>query len=351
MQQIETNLIITNILNSMSPDLDDKQFSKLKGELYIYLHDVTIIQNTYEVAPTVQNNDTEKLKYFAASLRVSEKSENTIKQYIDGVMKLRNFIGKNLDDISTMDIKYYLASSQKTNNWKDTTLMNNINYIRAFYKFLVKEDIIVKNPMDKIESVKIKKKKKETFTPTDMEKLREVCRGDHRDIALIELLISSGIRVNELVQLKWKDIDFQELKFVVLGKGGKERAVKFTEKARYHLLEYYKERKERENRNDAEMSERPVIAHKKHSPKTGDYEGLECNGVRNVVGKLGKAANVSTKTHPHKFRRTFATEAINKGMTLETLRILMGHENYDTTLGYAEINNETVDMAYKKIMG
>lgn len=332
----------------MSTDLDNDQMVKLKNILWINFADITISKTTYDLAETVEGNDTQKIRYFQAALRIKKLSEGSIKQYVDAARKLREYWGKNFADISSMEIEAYLAIRKQENHWKDSTLQNNINYLRTFYGFLVKKDLIVKNPMDKIDSVKQEKRQKETFSIIEFERLREACAGYPRDMALIELLYSSGIRVNELVQLKWKDIDFEHMKFIVFGKGAKEREVLFNDRCKYYLLEYLEERMEREGRSRSEMMERGLIAGKKRDKITKDFEPCTSDGIRVILKRIAKRANVSSKANPHKFRRTFATDAINHGMPLETLSKLMGHENLDTTLIYAKVNDESVTQAYRK---
>lgn len=348
MQKISTNFIITNILTAMSPDLNDDQMGKLKNTLCINFADVEITKNEYELAESIQGNDMEKLQYFKAAMRIKKLSEGSIKQYINAATKLRDYWCKNFEDISSIEIEAYLARKHQENHWRDTTLQNNMNYLRTFFSFLVKKELIKKNPMDKIDPVKLEKREKETFSIVELEKLKKAAAGSKRDRALIEILYSSGIRVNELVQLKWKDIDFDHMKFTVFGKGSKEREVLFTEKCRFYLIEYLEERMEKEGRTRDEMMDRGLIVGKKHDKITKDIEGVSVGGVRDILRRLAKEAGIHTKYNPHKFRRTFATDAINNGMPLETLKKLMGHENYETTLVYAKINDDSVNMAYRK---
>ena len=348
MQEISTNYVITKILNSMSRDLSDLQLTKLKNTLWINFSDIVFTKNSYDLATTVEGNDSEKLKYFQATLRIKKLSEGSIKQYIDAAMKLRNHWQKNFADISSMEIEAYLAIKQQENNWKDSTLQNNINYLRNFYGFLKRKELIDKDPMEKIESVKLEKRQKEVFSVIEFEQLREACAGCPRDMALIEILYSSGIRVNELVQLKWKDIDFEHMSFVVKGKGAKDREVLFNDRCKYYLLEYLEERMKIEGRTRYEMMERGLIAAKKRDKVTKDFEACKTVGIRSILNEIADRAAVSSKSNPHKFRRTFATDALNHGMPLETLSKLMGHEKLDTTMIYAKVNNESVTQAYRK---
>ena len=350
MPKISNNYIITNILTAMSPDLDDAQMIKLKNTLWINFADVEIVKNEYSLAESVQGNDLQKIRYFEAAMRIRKLSDKSIRQYTDAAMNLRNYWSRDFADITSMEIEAYLAQRQQDKKWKDTTLQNNINYLRTFYAFLSKKDLIDHNPMDKIDSVKLEKHEKETFSVVELEKLKKACGKSKRDLALIEILYSSGIRVTELTNLKWKDIDFDHLKFIVFGKGSKEREVLFTEKCRYYLLEYLEDRMKIEGRTRDEMMERSLIAGIKHDRVTKDFEGVTASGIRDILRNIAKRAGVNSRSNPHKFRRTFATDAINNGMPLESLRRLMGHESYETTLLYAKVNDDSVNMAYRKTM-
>lgn len=348
MSEINVDVLITNVLNSMSGTLTDEQLKKLKDNLYINLHDIEISNKCYDLAETIQENDTKKMEYFIASSKVDNLSMGTIKQYIDSANKLRLFVGKNFKNITAIDIRFFLASYQKDHNWKDSTVQNNIRNLRAFFGFLYKEEIICKNPMDKIKSVKLNKPIRTAFSAIEMERLRLACRGNSRDIALIEFLNCTGLRVSELCTLKWCDLDMSRLRFTVNGKGNKERDVLFTEKAGFYLLRYLDERMTVECRTKEEIMDRPLFAEKKRNKHTKDYDALTDDGIRYLLKKIGKDAKIN-EIYPHKFRRTFATDAINKGMPLEELRILMGHSQYDTTLIYAQIKTSRIENTYRML--
>lgn len=346
MEQINNEILISNICMGMMNTLDDDQLKVLKNTLQIQLHDVEVTTKKYELVESIQQNDLIKLNYFENSLKVAKYSEGTILQYMRTIKLLRSFVAKDFEKITGADIKYYLAYNQQEKNWKDNTLKNNIHYLSAFFRFLEKEDLIQKNPMIKVDAVRSEKVIKESFTSEEMERLRKAARDDARSTALLEFLYATGIRINELCQLTWGDIDTRHLSLKVRGKGNKEREVLFSEKAAFHLDEYFSERMKIENRSREDMLARPLFSDKRKDPETHDYEALENNGVRTILKKLGNKAHVN-KVHPHRFRRTFATDAINRGMPLEQLRVLMGHNNYDTTLGYAKVNNKQVVQSYR----
>lgn len=346
MSEISTDIIITNILNGMMPCLEDEQLKQLKEILYIQLHDVELFNKCYDLVETIQDNDTAKLNYFEASMRIGKFSDNTIAQYIREAKHLRNFIGKNFADITTIDIKFYLASNQKDHHWKDSTIQTNIHYLNAFYNFLYKEEIISKNPMLKIDKIHPEKVIKQPYTVIEMEQMRIICRNSVRDMALIEFLNATGIRVGELIKLKWRDIDMMHLSFIVHGKGNKEREVKFSEKAGFYLLRYMDARMTNEKRTKEEIMDRPLFVSIRRNKKTKDYEALSVRSTEDIIKRISIKAGVE-EAFPHKFRRTFATNAINSGMKLEDLMVLMGHNQYDTTLGYAQIKSARVEQAYR----
>lgn len=346
MSEICTDAVITKILNGMMDSLDDKQLRQLKDQLYICLHDVDLVKQKYELAESINDSDIIKLNYFASSLRIAKYSENTINQYLRTAKILRGFIGKDFDKITSADVKFYLAYNQKENKWADSTMLNSIHYLSSFFNFLQEEEYILKNPMIKITRVKAEKVVKNGFTPAEMEKLRLAAREEPRNAALIEFLYASGIRVNELSTLKWGDIDIKHKKLIVRGKGNKEREVLFSEKAEFYMRRYFEERMQKENRSPEEMIERPLFANAKRSPETKDFEALQNNGIRYILNQIGDRAGVK-KVHPHKFRRTFATDAINRGMPIEQLKTLMGHNSYDTTLIYANIKDNKIEQSYR----
>lgn len=346
MSEISVDILIANVINGMVSSLDDKQLKKLKDQLYIQLHDVDISGKKYELSEAISENDMMKLQYFEASMKISKHSDGTIEQYLRSARMLRNFVQKNFNDIKAADIKYFLAYHQQHNGWSDNTVKNNMHNLQAFYKFLMKEELIRTNPMLKIDAIKCEKVIREVFSSAEMEKIRMSCRHLPREAALIEFLYATGIRVDELVRLKWKDIDVRHMDFIVRGKGNKQREAEFNERAGFYLLRYFEERMKIERRTRDEMLERPLFARRKKDPVTKDYEAVSDNGIRHILSEIGKAAGVE-HIHPHKFRRTFATDAINRGMPLEHLMILMGHEQHDTTLRYAQIKSGRVNQSYR----
>lgn len=347
MSEINTEILISNILNGMMGVLDDSQFNKLKDVLYIQMHDIEVTNKCYDLVASIQENDFMLLEMFVGDLRIAHKSEKTIAQYTRTIMKLRNFIGKNFADISSMDIRYFLAYHQRERKWKDRTVQNTIHYIQPFFNFMVKEEVIIKNPMNKVEHVKVEEVIKKPFSRMELEAIRDACRNDLRVTALVELLLSSGIRVGELVKLKWNDLDYYRLRFMVHGKGAVERETLFNERASYSLQKYFKYRMEKENLTSEELMQKSIFVAARRDRKTKNYEGLEDDGVRHILNCLSAKSGVSD-IHPHRFRRTFATELYKNGMVVDQIQKLMGHKQTDTTMIYIKVDLTSIDYAYRK---
>jgi site-specific recombinase XerD len=193
----------------------------------------------------------------------------------------------------------------------------------------------LKSPVRRIHKIKTSTPVKETYSDDEMERLRDSCKNI-RDLATIELLASTGMRVGELVLLNIEDIDFNERECIVLGKGDKERIVYFDARAKLHLLEYLKSRSDVNKALFASL----------RSP----YNRLGIGGIELIIRKLGRSIGIK-KCHPHKFRRTMATVAIDKGMPIEQVQRLLGHEKIDTTLHYAMVKQSNVKNAHRKYLG
>jgi len=344
--QLNTESFILAVCNGMSLALDKDEMKLLKDQLYINLHDVVLVKNNYDLVETGEDNDVAKTKYFTASKKISGKSDNTIKQYVRTAWKLRDFVGKNFADISAMDIRFYLAKGQQDSGWKTSTIENTMCYLSVFFGFLQKEGYIKENPVARIETVKEEYRLKEPFTASEMEKIRGYAINDVRQIALVEFLYATGVRVSELCSLKWKDIGVFDHKIKIVGKGRKERIVYFSEKAAYHLGRYADQRMRAEGRTMNELLERPLFAQLKKDGKTEDYEAISTDGVRYILNQISRGSGVKD-IHPHRFRRTFATDALSKGMKLEELKEILGHADCETTLVYARVKERNVEHSYR----
>ncbi len=317
---------IVSVLNEMSEYLSIAQMKKLQ-EVIIK----TFAEN--EVAKIDISND-EFLKMFLAAKRIEGCSDRTINYYEATVAHLLSQIEVNVRKITTEEIREYLSNYQKRNNCSNVTIDNIRRNISSFFSWLEEEDYILKSPMRRIHKIKTKTVVKNVISDEEIEKLRDNCR-EKRDLAIIDLLYSTGIRVGELVNLNIDDIDFEGRECVVYGKGDKERRVYFDAKAKIHLKEYIESRTDRNKALFVTLD--------------APYDRLKISGVEIRLRKLGRRLHL-TRIHPHKFRRSMATRAIDKGMPIEQVQKILGHSQIDTTMQYAMVNQSNVKTAHQKYM-
>ena len=317
---------IVSVLNEMSEYLSIAQMKKLQ-EVIIK----TFAEN--EVTKIDISND-EFLKMFLAAKRIEGCSDRTINYYEATVEHLLSQIEINVRKITTEEIREYLSNYQKRNNCSNVTIDNIRRNISSFFSWLEEEDYILKSPMRRIHKIRTKTVVKNVISDEEIEKLRDNC-GEKRDLAIIDLLYSTGIRVGELVNLNIDDIDFEGRECVVYGKGDKERRVYFDAKAKIHLKEYIESRTDRNKALFVTLD--------------APYDRLKISGVEIRLRKLGKRLHL-TRIHPHKFRRSMATRAIDKGMPIEQVQKILGHSQIDTTKQYAMVNQSNVKTAHQKYM-
>lgn len=276
----------------------------------------------------------EYLQLFLDAKRIEGCSERTIQYYSVTVDKMLQKIQTPVRKISTEEIRKYLVDYQKINDCSKVTVDNVRRNISSFFSWLEEEDYILKSPMRRIHKIKTKQPVKEIISDEAIEMLRDHCQCP-RDLAMIDLLYSTGIRVGELVNLNISDVDFEARECVVFGKGDKERRVYFDAKAKLHLLNYLSERKDNN----------PALFVTLDAP----YDRLKISGVEIRIRTLGRKLNME-KIHPHKFRRTMATRAIDKGMPIEQVQKLLGHSQIDTTMQYAIVNQTNVKTSHQKFI-
>lgn len=317
---------IVSVLNEMSEYLSIAQMKKLQ-EVIIK----TFAEN--EVTKIDISND-EFLKMFLAAKRIEGCSDRTINYYEATVTHLLSQVEVNVRKITTEEIREYLSNYQKRNNCSNVTIDNIRRNISSFFSWLEEEDYILKSPMRRIHKIKTKTVVKNVISDEEIEKLRDNCR-EKRDLAIIDLLYSTGIRVGELVNLNIDDIDFEGRECVVYGKGDKERRVYFDAKAKIHLKEYIESRTDRNKALFVTLD--------------APYDRLKISGVEIRLRKLGRRLHL-TRIHPHKFRRSMATRAIDKGMPIEQVQKILGHSQIDTTMQYAMVNQSNVKTAHQKYM-
>jgi len=318
------------VLQRMLPYLDNAQAKTLEQTLEAVLGKYLEDKPDKDVT-----SSQELLQKFLEAKRIEGCSEKTLTYYQNTINRMLTQIGKEVMHIMTKDLRSYLTDYQKQNDLSRVTIDNVRRILSSFFSWLEDEEYLIKSPIRRIHKVKTTSSIKETYSDEDLEKMRDSC-VEKRDLALIDMLASTGMRVGELVLLNQSDIDFNERECKVLGKGNKERIVYFDARTKIHLQEYLDSRSD-----DCEALF--VTLKLPHSR-------LTIGGVESRVREIGKHINID-KVHPHKFRRTLATKAIDKGMPIEQLQQLLGHKRIDTTLQYAMVKQSNVKMAHKKYIG
>lgn len=319
--------IITKIEQTMLPHLNNDQMEVLLNTLELYLRDL-------EEIPAESSNDN-LITVFLAAKRVEGCSQKTAIYYESTLRNMLSKVGKDVRQITTDDLRCYLDSYQHERNISKVTIDNIRRILSTFFGWLEDESYIIKSPVRRIHKVKTCKTVKETYTDEALEIMRD--NVEHiRDLAIIDILASTGIRVGELVSLDIEDVDFENRECIVLGKGNKQRKVYFDARAKIHLQNYLLTRKD----------DNPALFVTLQSP----YNRLMISGVEIRLRRLGQKLNIS-KVHPHKFRRTLATMAIDKGMPIEQVQQLLGHQSVDTTLQYAMVNQNNVKISHRKYIG
>ena len=313
---------IYTILEKSQSFLNKKQILKLQNIL-------KELENNNKVIPSNE----ELLNLFKTAKSVEGCSPKSLKYYVYILNGFINKIDKSADNITTDDIRNYLDNI--SNNISRVSLDNIRRVISSYFSWLEQEDYIRKNPVARIHKIKAIKTIKKTYTDENVETLIDNCNS-LRDKAIVELLQSTGIRVGELVKLNISSLDFNNKECIVLGKGGKQRRVYFDSKTKLHLMKYI----------DSRIDNNDALFVSLLKP----YNRLQISGVEIMLRKLGKKLNID-KVHPHRFRRTLATKAIDKGMPVEQVQILLGHAKIDTTMHYAIVDQTNVKNSYRKFIG
>ena len=323
---------IDDVLSDMLQHLDNQKLEFLKNVLLRRLAGKTIAQKEEEKENL---SDTVVIERFISAKKIEGCSDKSLAYYEKTLITLFTSVGKNYNQITTDDIRAYLTSYHEKREVSKVTIDNIRRILSSFFGWLEEEDYIIKSPARRIHKVKSTLVVKNTYTDEDLETMRDSCESI-RDLAIIDILSSTGMRVGELVKLKRSDIDFAERECIVLGKGDKQRTVYFDARTKIHLLSYLCTRKD-------EGEALFVSLRKPNKP-------LQVGGVERLIKKLGMAANIK-KAHPHKFRRTLATGAIDKGMPIEQVQHLLGHKRIDTTLMYAMVKQANVKASHRKYIG
>lgn len=325
--------VISNITRDMQGSLTDYQLNKLKESLIINFENIEFIIKTDQIKHQEDlDENVRMINNFISSKEVEGCSNRTIKYYQEIIDKFIDSFDKSIKNINAEEIRQYLSEYKECSSCNSTTIDNIRRVLSSFFSWLEDEDYIIKSPVRKIHKIKTASMVREILTDENLEKLRDEC-SSVRDLSLIELLISTGMRVGEIVNLNIDDLNFEDRSCIVLGKGNKQREVYFDAKTKLHLKQYlYK-------RNDENMA--LFVSSKK------PYQRLSISGIELIIRKLGKDSNVNN-VYPHKFRRTLATMAIDKGMPIEQVQKLLGHVKIDTTMHYAMVNQSNVKISHRK---
>ena len=320
--------IIAAVETAMAPHLSNEQLDILHDTLVQAMQELPDTAATVEEAPDL-------VQIFLSAKRVEGCSDKTVLYYDSTIRNVLNAVGKDVREVTTDDLRIYLDRYQSANGVSKVTIDNIRRILSSFFAWLEDEDYITKSPVRRIHKVKTCKTVKETYSDEALELMR-----DHsecvRDLAIIDMLASTGMRVGELVKLDRSDIDFANRECIVLGKGNKQRKVYFDARTKIHLQRYLNGRKD----------DNPALFVTLQRP----YNRLQISGVEIRLRRLGEKLNLN-KVHPHKFRRTLATMAIDKGMPIEQVQQLLGHQSVDTTLQYAMVNQSNVKQSHRRYIG
>ena len=326
--------LIQEITNTMADFLDIEQLATLNGVLLQVVSNYNITSDDESQHDSSASN-LRLLEMFLSAKQVEGCSIKTAKYYEVTIKQLFKKMPKKVVNYTTDDIRAYLAVYQRKHKSSKVTIDNIRRIFSSFFSWLEEEDYIIKSPVRRIHKVKTGAQVKEVLTDENLETLRDNC-SHIRDLAIIDMLSSTGMRVGELVKLNREDVNFSERECIVFGKGNKERMVYFNARTKIHLQQYLASRKDRNKALFVSLS-------KPHS-RLG-ISGVECR-----LRKIGRSCRIS-RVHPHKFRRTLATMAIDKGMPVEQVQKLLGHVKIDTTMHYAMVNQTNVKLSHRKFIG
>ncbi len=319
--------LITDIEQQMLKTLDNSQMEGLRRTLRVCFEGYEVIEQTEQ---EIETNDYVKL--FLSAKRIEGRTEKSLVYYENTIERMLEVVGTEVRHITTDDLRRYLSDYQSERNSSKVTIDNIRRILSSFFNWLEDEDYIIKSPVRRIHKVKTGQTVKETYTDEELELLRDSC-NNIRDLAMIDMLASTGMRVGEMVLLNREDIDFAERECIVFGKGDKERIVYFDARTKMHLQQYLKQRKDNNLALFVSLN--------------APFKRIQIGGVETRLRKIGTQMGID-KVHPHKFRRTLATVAIDKGMPIEQLQHLLGHQRIDTTLQYAMVKQSNVKLAHRK---
>ena len=323
-------IIIDLIMTELKDELSKNTYELVRATLIKNLFDKDIVER---VSYKPDSNE-KALNTFIKAKKIEGCSLRSLEYYKNTIKILFQYVDKAYDQMTTEDLRTFLALYKDKNQISRGTIDNIRRIVSSFFSWLEQEDFIVKSPCRRIRKIKQIKVIKETYSEETIELLRQGAKNI-RDLAIINFLYTTGVRVGELVRIKKSDIDFENKECIVLGKGNKQRKVYFDAKTKINLIQYLSSR----NDNNEYLFVSLLKPHNR----------LQISGVEIMLRKLGKELGLE-KVHPHKFRRTLATKAIDKGMPIEQVQHLLGHSKIDTTLGYAMVDDSNVKNAHKKYL-
>ena len=348
----EKEELITNISNKLLNILNIQQINKIKEILIIEMKDIEIKYK--EKSLIVSGDETSQvIKKFIACKKLVGLTDRSLKAYLNELAMFFKFVNKSYKSITTDDIRVYLAIARKNNN--EISIDNKRRYLNSFFDWCFNEELIERNPVKKIDKIKSKKQVKEAFTDIEIEKMRCVLNHEKiyakkeyqkeirlRNIAIFETLLSTGVRVTELISIKKEQVDKGQDSLVILGKGKKERPVYLNAKAIIAIKNYLKERKDN---NEYLFISHPITHLKNNKDETSNctQSCIEC-----MIRKLGKKVDI--EAYPHKFRRTAATNAVRRGMPIEQVQKMLGHATLNTTQIYVNVSDMDVKISHEKYL-
>lgn len=327
-------MLIADITREMLPYLNNAQMLKLQEVLGHCFWHVEVLKNDDFTDSKEENSNEEFLEMFITAKKIEGCSDKTLKYYRATINKMFSLNELHVTHITTEDLRSYLSDYQQINNCSKANIDNIRRILSSFFAWLEDENYIIKSPVRRIHKIRTAKTVKETYSDESLELLRDNT-DNLRDLAMIDLLASTGMRVGEMVKLNIEDIDFDNRECIVFGKGSKERPVYFDARTKIHLKNYINSR----------TDSNPALFVSLLKP----HNRLEISGVEIRLRELGRKLGLN-KVHPHKFRRTLATRAIDKGMPIEQVQHLLGHSKIDTTMQYAMVNQNNVKISHQKFI-
>lgn len=324
--------LVKEVQRNLLSKLDNQQLAAVGEALQRVMEGRSIIE---ENPMARHDDDIDYVELFIAAKRIEGCSERTLSYYERTIHAMLDCIKKGPSRITTEDLRRYLTEYHETRNCSRVTIDNVRRILSSFFSWLEDEDYIIKSPVRRIHKVRTGIAVKDTYSDEMLELMRDTCLNS-RDLAVIDLLASTGMRIGELVNLRREDLDFDERECLVMGKGNKERIVYFDARTKIHLSNYLASRSDR----------CPYLFVSLNEP----HDRMTISGLESMLRKLGAKLGIA-KVHPHKFRRTLATVAIDKGMPIEQVQCLLGHKKIDTTLRYAMVRQQNVKQAHRKYIG